>query len=322
MNLVYLAKPTYGGWVSFTAHLSLLTNAPVYKIRNRTERFTRSFAMDTSSRNIVINQLREIENIVITAVDKHHLDLIETIASWGRDDIYIVIHDPTELKPRLRDILCLFKVIVIRKTMKRILKEYDVESTWLPHPFYTWKRHEPTGDTSIGEGSAVSISRIDFDKNIDIILKANRKLLEKGISPIQLYGDQNELYVYHKLKELDFPDHYAGRFGKNKEAINIILSRADWVIDMSSIKGDGGGTQYTFLEAIHMGCALILNKKWVENLSEEECIWKDGYNCYIARNEEDIVNIISLADPKIVALRAREMLQSHSDAIPWKELFH
>jgi hypothetical protein len=34
------------------------------------------------------------------------------------------------------------------------------------------------------------------------------------------------------------------------------------MVDMSSIKGDGGGTQYTFLEAIYMGCVLVLNSKW------------------------------------------------------------
>ena len=37
-----------------------------------------------------------------------------------------------------------------------------------------------------------------------------------------------------------------------------------FVVDMSIIKGDGGGTQYTFLEAIYHDCALILHKEWVE----------------------------------------------------------
>ena len=30
-----------------------------------------------------------------------------------------------------------------------------------------------------------------------------------------------------------------------------ILKDADYMIDLSVIKGDGGGTQYSFLEAIH-----------------------------------------------------------------------
>ena len=34
MNLIYMAKPIYGGWVTFTAHLSIKNKFPVYKIAN------------------------------------------------------------------------------------------------------------------------------------------------------------------------------------------------------------------------------------------------------------------------------------------------
>ena len=46
---------------------------------------------------------------------------------------------------------------------------------------------------------------------------------------------------------------------------------------MSIIKGDGGGTQYTFLEAIYHKCALILHHEWV---SKGNTFIKDK-NCYI-----------------------------------------
>ena len=32
MNLVYMAKPIYGGWVTFTSHLALKCGADLYKI--------------------------------------------------------------------------------------------------------------------------------------------------------------------------------------------------------------------------------------------------------------------------------------------------
>ena len=35
------------------------------------------------------------------------------------------------------------------------------------------------------------------------------------------------------------------------------------MIDMSIIKGDGGGTQYTFLEAIYHDCILVLHLDWI-----------------------------------------------------------
>ena len=33
-NLIYMAKPPYGGWVSFTAHLALKKKYPLYKINS------------------------------------------------------------------------------------------------------------------------------------------------------------------------------------------------------------------------------------------------------------------------------------------------
>jgi hypothetical protein len=42
-----------------------------------------------------------------------------------------------------------------------------------------------------------------------------------------------------------------------------ILQNAKFVVDLSVITHDGGGTQYTFLEAIHEDCVLVLHKDWV-----------------------------------------------------------
>ena len=37
-HLVYLAKPIYGGWVTFTAHCSKKYGYPIYKITKKTEK--------------------------------------------------------------------------------------------------------------------------------------------------------------------------------------------------------------------------------------------------------------------------------------------
>ena len=58
---------------------------------------------------------------------------------------------------------------------------------------------------------------------------------------------------------------------------------------MSIIKGDGGGTQYTFLEAIYHDCVLILHKEWVDNGD----LFKKDYNCYVVGYSEDIGKEIS-----------------------------
>ena len=51
----------------------------------------------------------------------------------------------------------------------------------------------------------VSISRIDFDKNTDIILNAN-KLINDESKKIYCFGAENRIYVHHKLKDLEI-DH-------------------------------------------------------------------------------------------------------------------
>jgi len=42
MNLIYMAKPIYGGWVTFTAHLCLKHNCNLFKIGKKTEKIKES----------------------------------------------------------------------------------------------------------------------------------------------------------------------------------------------------------------------------------------------------------------------------------------
>ena len=87
---------------------------------------------------------------------------------------------------------------------------------------------------------------------------------------ISLFGAENRLYVHHKLKELNIQEYWKGKFPKNLSPVyedKSILKDAKYMIDMSIIKGDGGGTQYTFLAAIYHDCALILHKELCQLLS-------------------------------------------------------
>ena len=78
---------------------------------------------------------------------------------------------------------------------------------------------------------------------------------------------------------------------------------------MSAIKGDGGGSQYTFLEAIHMNCALILNKKWVVNVKTP---FKHGVNCFVVETPEELAQILKKnPDTKNIVKHARKMLLPH-----------
>ena len=56
-NLVYMAKPIYGGWVSYTAHMSLKYYYPIHKIGKRCEKKDRDFGYMTRYQNMNIEEL-------------------------------------------------------------------------------------------------------------------------------------------------------------------------------------------------------------------------------------------------------------------------
>jgi hypothetical protein len=267
-SLFYLARPSYGGWVTFTCHLSLKQNWPLYKIRSASEKSSREFGYGVKSRNLSLADAIKQPKPLITAIDKTHYHVLDSFP----EGTHIVIHDPTELKEALIPHLKRFNVITIRKSVQDfLLVRHNIQSKFILHPFYEYPR---TLDAE-KQGSVV-VSRIDFDKNIDIVLKS-------GIE-VDIYGFENRLYTHHKLKGLGFEDKYKGQFKKSFEDVDRLLSRAKFAIDLSTIKGDGGGSQYSFLEAMYHGCCLILHKKWLE----KQTSFTEGLNCLAIETPEEL----------------------------------
>ena len=68
------------------------------------------------------------------------------------------------------------------------------------------------------------------------------------------------------------------------------------MIDLSTIKNDGGGTQYTFLEAIYHDTLLILNNNWITKGN----LFKSGYNCIGISDELELSDFLNkdLSDVK------------------------
>ena len=205
-NLVYMAKPVYGGWVSFTAHLSLKKNYSLYKISNKTESKERPYGYGVQYRNLSIDDLLKLPNLLITAVDKKYYEYLPKIKNAT-----IVIHDPTELKEEVLEFIRRNRVITIRETVKKLLKEkHQINSRFLYHPFFEFPI--PKIDIKLKTNN-ISISRVDFDKNTHVIVEANDKLAKK--KQVKIYGALNDLYVYHKLRHTNFKKYYKGKFGKD-----------------------------------------------------------------------------------------------------------
>ena len=318
-NLLYLAKPVYGGWVTFTAHLSHKLNAPIYKIAGRNETFDREYGYECKYRNQSIGEIIKLDNILITAVDKHYWEYLHLFPK----ETEIIIHDPTECKKSKNNnplvqstdhnekpLLEHFKVITIRESVQEyLMNQFNVKSLFMPHPFFSYKIPKVDG---LGY-KCVSIARIDFDKNTDLLLKANQ-LLENKSDHIYLFGAENRLYVHHKLKELNIQEYWKGKFPKNLSPVyegKSILKDAKYMIDMSIIKGDGGGTQYTFLEAIYHDCVLVLHSEWI-NKGE---LFISGHNCIGVSTAEELAEFIKndLSSSKYseILMNSKKILENH-----------
>ena len=314
-NLLYLAKPIYGGWVTFTAHLSKKYDWPIYKITKKTEKNKRDYGYDCQYHNLCLSDVLALDNILITAVDKHYWSFLHLFPK----DTEIVIHDPTECKSSksgnplidgLSPVLPNFRVITIRESVQNYLSEtFHIDSKYLRHPFYNYLK-----STKKGLGyNAVCISRIDFDKNTDIILKANALIKDKK-NHIYLFGAENRIYVHHKLKDLNVGEYWKGKFPKNLEPTyedKSILKDTKYMVDMSIIKGDGGGTQYTFLEAIYQDCVLILHEEWVNKGS----LFVSGVNCIVVSNEEELAKVMNIGIPEelydTILKNSKKIIEDH-----------
>jgi len=305
INLFYLSKPVFGGWVTFTAHLfhtiNKNNNCSLYKISNKTENKLRDYGYGVKYQNISENSIKLLdpEKTIITAIDKNYYDYMKYLHGCR-----LVIHDPTELSDIVTNNLKHFKVITIRKTVRDLLKkDYSIDSEFILHPFYKYKVDK------INQTRNYSISRIDFDKHIEIILNANKNIIGDE-NKIRIYGSENRIYVYHNLLKLNYDKYYCGKFDKSFGSVNRILKNGKYLVDMSIIKKDGCGTQYTFLEGINNKCCLILNSGWFNGQYE---VLRPELNCLQAKDGKELSEIINNNSLKISDLisESQKILDMH-----------
>ena len=324
-QFLYLHKYLIGGATTFTAHLihRMMNNKPVI-LRvgnaNRSEKKLRKFGYGLVYQNVASDVVYKTKYPFITVYKENYFHLISKLNEKRKnfDDITLVIHDHRDISGSSLPYVKKWKLITIRKTVQHYLKnKFDLDSLFLPHPFYTYPvitKKVPT--------DAVSISRISFEKNTDIILRAN-KLLNDNQS-IKLYGCLSRIYVHHFLggQNGDFTKYYYGQFEKSFSTLSKILAEAKFVVDLSVLKHDGGGTQYTFLEAIHNGCALILHRNWLKNndVKEEYCDFREGYNCFAVEDEKELSDLVKKnPDTSRIVKNAKKLIKRHAN-VDWSFL--
>lgn len=284
VQLYYLSPNPYGGWITFTAHLYKALRAAglwptLYKVRVRSEHRNRPFGYGIDYRNVDLRTACSGNGIkLITAAAKKFKAETAALIEAGA---YLVLHDPTELKnlPPIPE----ERTIVIRQSSLGIVPG----ATFIRHPY----ERQCTNFQEKKTIHAVSTARIDFDKHTDIILEANR-LLPPELQ-VQLHGFENRLYGKFKLMPR-FPEwepvQSTHMFDRTITAAVRFLLPAQYAVDMSIIIGDGGGTQYTFLEAWDAGAVPVIHYEWTKDFPSDDM--QPGLNCLEADSGEALARLL------------------------------
>jgi len=307
IDLFYLSPNPYGGWVTFTHHLiqalkSADMEPELFKIRPRSEKKTRDFGYGERYRNISLPEALQRQNLrLIVAAAKQFKEQTQTLYDHGA---YLVVHDPTELKNLPSD-LDSSRCVVVR----RIGKQYLPKATFIRHPYKNqdWFQNQRKGYRD-KKKQAISTSRIDFDKHTEILLDANRLLPEE--KKIDIRGFENRIFTRFKIVP-KYPEwvQSVAQYPRTKDAAYDLMLEAKFNVDMTEIKGDGGGTQYTWLEAWDAACIPIINQKWI--LKD----WKDDmipdWNCLTVEDGEQLARLLAQGTSEFLDDECISMLVKH-----------
>lgn len=308
INLFYLSKNNTGGWVTYTCHLinglrSLGCTVNLYKVGNRTEAKERNFGYGISYRNLDLEDSLTLDgDTVIVALQKNYREISEDLILNGA---WMVVHDPAEFKHI--DQTNGSKFITIRKAVNKQLPD----SHLVLHPY---ERHFKKSMGVKRKNLACSIARIDFDKHTTILLDANRIL--KSNQKIQIHGFENRLYTRFKVCP-EYPEweQSVSAYERTQHTAAEICRDAKFAVDMSVIKKDGGGTQYTFLEAMDAGAINVIHKDWIRPNDEMKAYPNSEANCFAVSNGKELVQVLTKKWEssllKKMVIRSNKLLKKH-----------
>lgn len=280
-NIIYATKVNIGGWATFTVHLCNLLaqnghEVNLIKIGNNTESKTRPFGQHgIRYRNVAAKDLGGLfiggARVIVAALGKHYVEQVEPLLHAGAG---IVVHDTAESTNRMESVK---RPWVIRKALAPLFED----AVFIRHP-YVRHRQETCLPMSRRKGYAAT-SRVDFDKNTAMILDANR-----AGAGIEIVGFENRLYTKFKIMP-HYPEwvQSPGTHPRSGADSFELLRVSRGMVDLTDIKGDGGGTQYTFLEAWDAGAVPIIGEWWVQKGDD----MRPGENCYAVSSADELAKL-------------------------------
>jgi len=222
---------------------------------------------------------RKHPSLIVASADPKILafapDLVDRLLAAGTR---VVLHDPTEFNNfggPPPDPIC------VRPAGKRA----SGGGVFVPHPYVrVFDRWEYESDER--EWTGVSVARVTFRKRTHLICEANRALRKS--EQIQIRGSENRLYTRHVLgPKYGFVQGTTGFDVVMGEGARL-CARARYHVDFTKFPDDGGGTQYTILEAWDAGAVNVVHSDWLEQKGELE----HGANCIGVEGPDELVRLV------------------------------
>jgi hypothetical protein len=278
--LFHMYRKFGGGTTSFTIHLyqslKLIGKEPmIYRVKEHGERNERQLGLydGVKYRNITIDEalkiVKDTPSLMTAPCNPEFMPYCpDTIPRLMKRGMRTVLHDPTEFE--IYNMGKLQKPICIRPAMKK----HVPDAIFIPHPYV--RAFNGAVETK-RPWLAVSIARITFVKRSEIIFEAN-KVLPK-YQRVVFRGGENRLFTRFKIMP-HYPSYVQGKTGfpMSWGAAAQECAKAKFAVDMSWFPDDGGGSQYTFMEAWDAGTVNVVHNDWLRVGGEmkDKCIPVNG----------------------------------------------
>lgn len=305
--LFFLSDCGFGGWRVYTAHLCRALRAVgldprIMKMGNRDEPGMRDFHYGEMYQNITRDSAYKLAGEVPSIIVVFDKNFISEMIGLHASGSYMMIHDEDE----------------IIKTLYGKDYVYSALESMSPHRIMTnrkngiWKKgaqcilhpYDTEGMVcqTITSGNVrqmrkqrykcVSIARIDNDKRTEFLFDTNR-LVTKEENKIQIFGYDGRVYG-RKFLKLHYPEYNMSSYQFPRDSLYNgakLCNDAEFSIDVSRITGEGagGGTQYTFMESMHVGVPVFIHEDWLR--PGGEMVHRE--NCFVVDSPSTMADILN-----------------------------
>jgi hypothetical protein len=318
--LFFMYRSFGGGTTSYTVHLfegmRLAGLSPkIYRVKERGEPRERPFAKydGVTYRNVdseeAIKIAKSTPSLMTAPCNSKFLPFDPTIiAKLMKVGMRVTVHDPNEFE--IYDHLEKDRKSFVPFCIRPSMKQFFPKAIFVPHPYV--REYDATEyEHREREHLAVSVARVTFVKRTHLILEANAKLPRE--KQVVLRGAENRLYTRFKVQPM-FPKFKQGRSGFPMVwgASARECARGHYAVDFTWFPDDGGGSQYSSLEAWDAGAVNVIHQDWLRYKGE----MVDGENCIAVDGPDGLARLLSephgdsstgqLVDAGYAALKAHD----------------